>query len=216
MPWLLKAEPHPRVVNGIDVSFSVDQFERVVESQWEGVRNFQARNLLRDQLKLGDNVLFYHSSTKIPGVVALATVTREGYPDATAWTRGHPYFDAKSDPEQPRWFMVDVRFDKRLKHYVALPLLQHIAGGLSESERADVAYLTDAHIAAIAEMPLLRRSRLSVQPVSPEAYDAVCLLGTKGGFDRWPGKWNDREPPQPESAPTPHMQGVQRKRTRRN
>lgn len=216
MPWLLKAEPHPRVVNGVDVSFSVDQFERVGESSWEGVRNFQARNLLRDQLKQGDSVLFYHSSTKIPGVVALASVTREGYPDATAWTRGHPYFDAKSDPEQPRWFMVDVRFGKRLEHYVALPLLQHIAGGLSESERADVAYLTDAHIAAIAEMPLLRRSRLSVQPVSPEAYDAVCLLGTKGGFDKWPGKWNDREPKQSEPAPTPHMQGVQRKRTRRN
>lgn len=163
MPWLFKAEPHPRVVNGVDVSFSADRFKEAGESPWEGVRNYQARNLLRDEIKKGSQVLFYHSSTKVPAVVALATVSRDGYPDDTAWTKGHPYFDAKSDPAAPRWYMVDVRFERKLAHIVALPLLHYIAAGLSESERADVPYLTDEHIDAISEMPLLRRSRLSVQ-----------------------------------------------------
>ncbi|WFD34735.1 hypothetical protein MCUN1_001579 [Malassezia cuniculi] len=234
MPWLFKAEPNKRLVNGVDVSFSADRFAEVRESPWEGVRNYQARNLLRDEIKTGHDVLFYHSSTKVPGVAALATVIRDGYPDYTAWDKKHPYYDAKSDPENPRWYMVDVRFQKKLSRLVALPLLHYIASGLSYAERKDVPYLTDDHIEAIADMPLLRRSRLSVQPVSQTAYEAIVLLGEKGGFDKWPGKWNqdlsnetapaaqpaaqkaesETQPSSATSAINNDMQGPKRKRTR--
>ncbi|KAI3624979.1 hypothetical protein CBS9595_000340 [Malassezia furfur] len=188
--WLLKAEPEERRVNGVDVSFSAATFERVRTSAWEGVRNYQARNFLRDDMKVGHPVLFYHSNTKLPGVAALAEVCREGYPDPTAWEAGHPYFDPHTRPDDPRWYRVDVRFVRRLPHFVPLALLQHLAEGLSDAERSDVAYLTDAHLASLAAMPLLHRSRLSVQPVEAAAYEAICLLGDHGGFAAWPGKWN--------------------------
>ncbi|WFC94828.1 hypothetical protein MBRA1_001464 [Malassezia brasiliensis] len=188
--WLLKAEPEERRVNGVDVSFSAAAFERVRTSPWEGVRNYQARNFLRDDMKVGHPVLFYHSNTKLPGVAALAEVCREGYPDPTAWEAGHPYYDPHTRPDDPRWYRVDVQFVRRLPHFVPLSLLQHLAEGLSEAERADVAYLTDAHLASVAAMPLLHRSRLSVQPVDATAYEAICLLGDRGGFSAWPGKWN--------------------------
>lgn len=197
--WLLKAEPDERRVRGVDVSFSAETFERVRTSPWEGVRNYQARNFLRDEMKVGHRVLFYHSNTKLPGtylcllpvgVAALAEVCREGYPDPTAWDAEHPYFDPHTRPDDPRWYRVDVQFVRRLPHFVPLALLQHLAEGLSESEREDVAYLSDAQLASVAAMPLLHRSRLSVQPVDDAAYDAICLLGDRGGFAAWPGKWN--------------------------
>ena len=96
--WLLKAEPESRLVKGVDVAFSVDLFEKVHTSPWEGVRNYQARNFLRDDMKVGDAVLFYHSNCALPGIVALAHVCKEGYPDSTAWDAHHPYYDAKSHP----------------------------------------------------------------------------------------------------------------------
>ena len=197
--WLLKAEPDERRVRGVDVSFSAETFERVRTSPWEGVRNYQARNFLRDEMKVGHRVLFYHSNTKLPGtylcllpvgVAALAEVCREGYPDPTAWDAEHPYFDPHTRPDEPRWYRVDVQFVRRLPHFVPLALLQHLSEGLSESEREDVAYLSDAQLASVAAMPLLHRSRLSVQPVDDAAYDAICLLGDRGGFAAWPGKWN--------------------------
>ncbi|WFD24247.1 hypothetical protein MEQU1_002944 [Malassezia equina] len=101
--WLMKAEPLTRIVKGVDVAFSVDQFEKVKRATWEGVRNYQARNFLRDQMKKGHR-----------------------YPDSTAWDPKHPYFDAKSDPTAPRWYMVDVGFERRLAHMVPLALLQHL------------------------------------------------------------------------------------------
>lgn len=97
------------------------------------------------------------------GVAAHAEVARPGYPDATAWEIGHPYYDARSDPKAPRWFQVDLRFLARVRHYVPLAALHHLAGELDAEQRADVAFLSDAHLAAIRAMPLLHRSRLSVQ-----------------------------------------------------
>ncbi|WFD08165.1 hypothetical protein MVES1_003536 [Malassezia vespertilionis] len=161
--WLMKAEPVPRIVKGIDVSFSVDQFEKMQVTPWEGVRNYQARGFLRDQMQVGQPVLFYLSNTSLPGVAAIAEVVREGYPDHTAWDAKHPYFDMKSDPAAPRWFMVDVRFVRRLAHFVPLALLQHIARDLTSEQREEIGYLTDEHLAALRSMALLNRARLSVQ-----------------------------------------------------
>lgn len=162
--WLMKSEPEPRVVQGVDVSFSAETFEKAQVTSWEGVRNYQARQFLRDEMKVGHEVLFYHSNTKLPGIAALAEVCRDGYPDPTAWDSKHPYYDAKAtDKANPRWFRVDVRFVRRLPYFVPLALLQHIAQGLSAEQRKDVAYLSDEHLAGIAGMALLNRSRLSVQ-----------------------------------------------------
>lgn len=97
------------------------------------------------------------------GVAAHAEVARPGYPDPTAWEAGHPYYDPRSDPDAPRWFQVDLRFLAPARHYVPLAALHHLAGELDADQRADVAFLSDAHLAAIRAMPLLRRSRLSVQ-----------------------------------------------------
>jgi len=180
----MKAEPLKRVVKGLDVAFSVDHFEKVKKSSWEGVRNYQARNFLRDQMKKGHHVLFYHSNCKLPGIVALATVCiffsntlieRDGYPDHTAWDSKHPYFDAKSDPDNPRWYMVDVEFVRRLPHMVPLALLQHLASSdFTESQHKDVQYLTEKHINALRGMALLNRSRLSVQVCGETTDEVAC------------------------------------------
>lgn len=174
----MKAEPESRVVNGVDVAFSADTFERVRTSAWEGVRNYQARNYLRDQMHVGDQVLFYHSNCHVPGVVALAHVCKEGYPDPTAFDPQHPYYDAKSSKDAPRWFMVDVEFDRRLRHPVPLALLQHITSNLAPGQREDIAYLTDAHIDALSTMPLLHRSRLSIQ-VRPLTHTACRIYSAR-------------------------------------
>ncbi|KAL9941093.1 hypothetical protein V8E36_000581 [Tilletia maclaganii] len=187
--WLMKAEPDSRMEKGIDVAFSVDHFEKVKTTTWDGVRNPEARTIMKEKMKLGDQVLFYHSNC----VAALAEITKEGYPDHTAWDPKHPYFDPKTDPQNPKWFMVDCTFRSRLAHFVPLALLQHIASSsLTKEQKTEVAYLKDEHIKAIGSMALLNRGRLSVQPVSPEAYDAIVLLGSRGGFADWPGKWNKR------------------------
>jgi predicted RNA-binding protein with PUA-like domain len=121
------------------------------------VRNYQARNFLRDDFKLGDGVLFYHSSTAPPAIVGTATVVREGYPDHTAWTAKDHHFDPKASPENPIWSMVDIQLDGIFAE--PLPL---------ERLRATT---------ALAKMELLRRgSRLSVQPVTKAEWDAVLKL----------------------------------------
>lgn len=162
--WLVKAEPLSRLVKGIDVAFSVDRFEKEKVCSCEGVRNYQARKYLRDQMKTGHRVLFYHSSCKVPGIVALASVCKDGYPDNTAWEPGNPYFDPRSDPKAPQWYMVDLQFEGRLTHPVPLGVLKHLTSSdLSDAQREDVKYLSEDHLLAVANMLLLNRSRLSVQ-----------------------------------------------------
>ncbi|KAK0562193.1 hypothetical protein OC844_002823 [Tilletia horrida] len=189
--WLMKAEPDSRMEKGVDVAFSVDHFEKIGTTTWDGVRNPEAKTIMKEKMKLKDQVLFYHSNCALPGVAALAEVTKEGYPDHTAWDPKHPYFDPKTDKDNPKWFMVDCTFRSRLPHFVPLALLQHIASGaLTAEQKEQVPFLTPDHIKAFAGMALLNRGRLSVQPVPPLAYDGIVLLGTKGGFSSWPGKWN--------------------------
>ncbi len=148
--WLVKSEPHV---------FSIDDLAQTADqtTHWDGVRNYQARNMLRDEMKIGDQVLFYHSNTESPAIVGLATIVREGYPDHTAFDANDIHFDPKSDSENPRWFMVDIQFNSKF----AMPLT------LDDLRK----------IPALAEMELLRRgSRLSVQPVRPAEFATILKL----------------------------------------
>lgn len=177
----MKAEPDSRIVKGKDVKFSVDDFERVGVSPWDGVRNHEAKKIMREKMKLGDKVLFYHSNCKVPGVFAVAEISKEGYPDFTAWDPDHPYFDPKSKQDSPTWFMVDVRFKRRLDYPPTLALIKHLAT-LSNLPK-EVSYIGDRGLEAIKNMSLVNRGRLSVQPVDDAAYNAIVELGTKGGWD---------------------------------
>lgn len=149
--WLMKTEPG---------TFSWDDLKKSPRktTMWEGVRNYQARNLLRDQIKKGDMVLFYHSNANPPGVVGTAKVVKEGYPDPTQFDRKSKYYDPRSDPEKPRWFVVDIKMDRALKRAVTLPELRETKG--------------------LEKMVLLRKgSRLSVQPVSAKEWKVVLGAG---------------------------------------
>ena len=148
--WLMKSEPD---VFGID-----DLAARAKQTEhWDGVRNYQARNMLRDQMQVGDQVFFYHSNCKEPGIVGIAEIVRAGYPDHTAFDPNGKYYDPKSDPDNPRWYMVDVHFVRKLKRTITLEELKQQP--------------------ALEEMPLVRRgNRLSVMPVSAEHWRAILSL----------------------------------------
>lgn len=142
--WLMKSEPS---------DYSIDDLERDRREHWDGVRNYQARNLMRDQMEVGDRVLFYHSNAKPPGVVGLAEVASEAYPDHTQFDPDDPHFDPKSDPDDPRWIMVDVQFVEKLPRMVGLPELREYP--------------------ELSDMVLLNRSRLSVQPVAEAEFQFI-------------------------------------------
>ena len=150
--WLVKSEP--------DV-FSFDDL-RVAPKQttpWDGVRNFAARNFLRDGMKRGDQVFFYHSSTNPQAIVGICQVAREAYPDPTALDRKHPAFDAKSDPKNPSWYAVDLE--------AVAPLARPVT--LTEIKANK----------ALAEMALVRIGRLSVTPVRPAEWDAIMTMSKR-------------------------------------
>lgn len=148
--WLLKSE------EGV---YSIRDLERDGTTHWEGIRNYEARNLMRDDMKVGDGVLFYHSNAKPPGVAGLATVARAGYPDHFAFDKKSRYHDPRSDPDDPVWFMVDVSFGEAFVEVV----------GLEEIKATP----------ALAGMVLLKRSRLSVQPVSGDEFRLIRKMGRK-------------------------------------
>jgi predicted RNA-binding protein with PUA-like domain len=118
--WLMKTEPS---------TFSIEHLAKAPKSTtgWDGVRNFQARNMLRDQMKRGDQAFMYYSSTEVPGIVGVMEITKEGYPDPTAFERKHHHYDADSDPKNPRWFMVDVKLKERFSRIITLPELREHA-----------------------------------------------------------------------------------------
>lgn len=147
--WLVKSEPG---------DYSIEDLRRDGTTHWDGVRNYQARNFMRD-MQIGDRLLYYHSSAKPPGVIGLAEVVREAYPDHTAWDAESDHFDEKSTPDDPRWFMVDIGFIERFPRLVPLDELR---------EQPE-----------LAGMPLLNRSRLSVQPVSPAEFDLIVDLARR-------------------------------------
>ncbi len=151
--WLFKSEPS---------SYSYDDLVSDGVGEWDGVRNFQARNLLRDEIQEGDEVLFYHSSAKPLAVIGTAVVVRGGYPDSTAWDPASAHPDPKSTPDSPMWYMVDIKANGRLGHPVTL-----------EEMRREP---------RLKDMLLLKRGmRLSVQPVTSQEFQAVCDMGRGSG-----------------------------------
>ncbi|KAF9498699.1 DUF55-domain-containing protein [Pleurotus eryngii] len=180
--WLLKAEPDSRIVKGKDVKFSVDDFEKIQTTAWEGVRNYEARNLMKE-MKAGDMAVFYHSNCKVPARTECPQVSKEAYPDYTAWDPEHPYYDAKTDKENPKWYMVDLTFVERAKNFIPLALLRYIAD-ISSTPPPELEYVGEDGINAIKGMDLVTRGRLSVQRVSEEAWNTIQLLAKRGGWDR--------------------------------
>ncbi|EPQ58927.1 DUF55-domain-containing protein [Gloeophyllum trabeum ATCC 11539] len=180
--WLMKAEPDSRIIKGMDVKFSVDDFECLKTTAWEGVRNHEAKNLMKS-MKVGDQVLFYHSNCKDPGIAGFAEVCKEAYPDYTAWDTSHPYYDPKTDKDNPRWYMVDLAFKSRAKHFVPLSLLRHIAALPSNTPPSSIEYLGEDGVQSIKTMALVTRGRLSVQKVEQNTWDALQLLAERGGWE---------------------------------
>lgn len=148
--WLMKSEPD---TFGID-----DLAQRKNQTEpWDGVRNYQARNMMRDQMKVGDKIFFYHSNCKEPGIVGIAKVVKAGYPDFTAFDPKQKYFDPKSDAQNPRWYMVDVQFVRKLKRTITLTELKQQAG--------------------LEDMPLVRKgNRLSIMPVNKEQWSLIMAM----------------------------------------
>lgn len=145
--WLLKTEP---------TSFSIQDLAQAPKQTtcWDGVRNYQARNFIRDEMKRGDKVLFYHSGGDEPAIVGTATIVRESYPDHTAWDKSDHHYDPASSPENPRWFMVDIKLDQVFLKPLLLAELRTVS--------------------ALKAMELLRQgSRLSVQPVRKSEFEAI-------------------------------------------
>jgi len=149
--WLVKSEPG---------SYSIDHLKADRRTAWTGVRNYQARNLMRDGMQPGDLVLFYHSSVEPPGVVGLARVAGAAYPDPTALDPQSEYFDEKATHEDPRWFLVDLEFVEKYPRMVPLDEIRQTK--------------------SLAKMPLVNRSRLSVQPVQPAEFESIQRLARKG------------------------------------
>jgi len=147
--WLMKCEP---------AAYTIEDLERDGKTSWEGVRNYQARNLMRDEMQTGDGVLFYASNADPSGVTGLAEIVRAGYPDHFSWTTGHQYFDETSSEASPVWYMVDVGFVARFPSIVPLDVLKSTRGLESM-------------------MVTQKGSRLSVQPATRAEYGIVARLG---------------------------------------
>lgn len=149
--WLMKCEPS---------AYTIDDLERDGSTSWEGVRNFQARNFMRDEMKVGDKVLFYASNADPSGVTGIAEIVRDAYADKFATQKGHMYFDEKATKENPIWYMVDIGFVEKFAQIVPLETLKATPG--------------------LEEMMVTRKgSRLSIQPVTKSEFDIVVKLGRK-------------------------------------
>ena len=141
-------------------AYTIDDLKKDKRTSWEGVRNYQARNFMRDRMQVGDPVLFYASNADPSGVSGLARICRAGYPDEYQWKKGHKYYDPDADRETPVWYMVDIEFVERFPQIVPLETLKQTKG--------------------LEDMMVIKKgSRLSVQPVSKAEYEIVVKLGKK-------------------------------------
>ncbi|QNJ99963.1 EVE domain-containing protein [Dyella telluris] len=146
--WLMKSEPD---------AFSIDDLKKKGQEAWDGVRNYQARNFMRDGMRVGDKIFFYHSNCDEPGIVGIAEVATDAYPDPSQFDPKSKYFDAASSRDNPRWMLVDVKFVKKLKHTITLKQLQ------AEP--------------ALVDMALVRKgNRLSVMPVGAEEWRHILTM----------------------------------------
>jgi predicted RNA-binding protein with PUA-like domain len=146
--WLMKSEPD---------DYSIDDLEKDCVEPWDGIRNYQARNMIRDDMTVGDLAFFYHSSCKVPAVVGIMRIASEAYPDPTQFDPKNKHYDPKSPKDKPRWLLVDVAFERKLERPVALKELKEHPG--------------------LSEFRLNQRgNRLSIFPVSKEHWDLVLSL----------------------------------------
>ena len=153
--WLFKSEPN---------EFSIDDLanQKNKTDHWDGVRNYQARNMMRDEIKVGDNAFFYHSSCADPGIVGVMKISRQGYSDHTAFDKKNAHFDPKSDPGNPRWYMVDVTFKEKFNRVLTL---------------AELKTFTDKQL---KDFQLLKKgNRLSIMPVSAKTWEFVYRLASQ-------------------------------------
>lgn len=152
--WLFKTEPE---------TFGIDHLAKKPNQteHWDGVRNYSVRNMMRDQMRVGDLGFFYHSSCMPPGIAGIIEVVREGYPDTSAFDPESKYYDPASTPDKPRWYMVDVKLVRKFKHFVTLETLKHHP--------------------PLNQMPVTQRgNRLSISPVTRGEWDAILKLEKKG------------------------------------
>jgi len=146
--WLMKSEPS---------EYSIDHLKRDKVEHWDGVRNYQARNMMRDQMKIGDLAFLYHSNCDEIGIVGVMTVHKESYPDHTAFDPKDKHYDPKSDPDKPRWFMVDVKYKRKMKRVISLQELRETKG--------------------LEDMALVRKgNRLSVMPISEDEWNLILTM----------------------------------------
>lgn len=146
--WLMKSEP---------ASYSIDDLARDRETHWDGIRNYQARNMIRDEMRPGDHAFFYHSSCEEPAIVGIMKISGKAYPDPSQFDPDSKYYDAKSSDTEPRWFMIDVRYQRKLAHPITLAELKNRPG--------------------MTGLRLLKRgNRLSVFPVDKKHWDAILKL----------------------------------------
>lgn len=151
--WLFKSEPD---------TFSIDHLQKKPKKteHWDGVRNYQVRNMLRDDIKVGDNAFFYHSSTAIPGIAGIVEIVKAGYPDFTAFNPESKYYDPSSSRDKPRWFMVDVRFEQKFKRIITLEEIKNNP--------------------RLKKMAVTRRgNRLSITPVTKEEWKIILGMEKK-------------------------------------
>ncbi len=149
--WLMKSEPSV---------YSIDDLKKDKKTYWDGVRNYQARNFMRDQMKKGDKVIFYHSNTEPPAAVGICEVVKEGYPDFTAFDPEDPHYDPKSKSDKPTWYMVDVKFVEKFERPVTLAEMKANP--------------------KLANMKLVQRgNRLSVMPVTKKEFDEIVRMSKK-------------------------------------
>ena len=149
--WLMKSEPEV---------YGFDDLKKEKIDHWDGIRNYQARNFMRDLMQRGDLAFFYHSNCEEPGIAGIMQINRTAYPDFTAFDTSQKYYDPKSDPSNPRWYMVDVKYVRKLKRYIALRELK-------------------LH-KALADMRLLKKgNRLSILPIEKKEWDYILKLENK-------------------------------------
>ncbi|KAL3841333.1 hypothetical protein ACJMK2_019494 [Sinanodonta woodiana] len=163
--WLMKSEPDSRFENGIDMKFSIEDLKECPNqtSCWDGVRNYQARNFM-NQMKVGQQAFFYHSNCKEPGIAGIMKIVKDSYPDFTQFDEKDPHFDQNSSKDKPRWFMVDIQYERMLKRYI--PLSELKALHLKHREEGG----------PLENMALFTSARLSVQPVTQEEWDFIISL----------------------------------------
>ncbi|XP_066518666.1 thymocyte nuclear protein 1 [Hoplias malabaricus] len=163
--WLMKSEPERRIENGVDVKFGIEDLKALPNqtSCWDGVRNYQARNFMRD-MKVGQQAFFYHSNCKEPGIAGIMKIVKEAYDDHTQFDKKDVHYDPSSKPENPKWSMVDVKFERMTKRFIPL----------AELKKYHLKHKNNG--GPLRNMALFTRARLSVQPLTTEEFDFVMSL----------------------------------------